>query len=102
MHLVSRPEPGRALSKPYKDDRVALPERHERRVPNALDATGPASYPQTLGQPRDNPIDFQQAFAYKSLQAILPNRVHSNPFPEVLMKWAYLKMPHRCLPEANA
>jgi len=34
-------------------------------------------------------------------QVILPRQVHS-PFSEEVMKWAYLKYPSLCLPEAAA
>ena len=49
----------------------------------------------------ENPIDKSPVFLHH-----LSNFSHRTrftpPFFEDLMKWAYLKMPHRCLPEADA
>jgi len=49
-----------------------------------------------------NLLGFGSVFIQCRSQGVLVREVHSNPFSEEVMKWAYLKMPDLCLPEAAA
>lgn len=56
----------------------------------------------SLWYPTENLLDFGDRRAQYRFRFVLPNSGSLKPFSEDVMKWAYLKMPDRCLPEANA
>jgi len=49
---------------------------------------------------KGNPLDFGGVLVQYHWKVFLPSKVHSTFFRDV-MKWAYLKYIHFCLPKAN-